>query len=101
MSKVHKPAMMRSEDRRLGARFRPRFRIRTWCRIKTDSATTARSPPGWASRIIVTITCKTSAKMSRITPDVTRMKAREFRALVEFAQDTRARREEVTNTGEQ
>src|SRR5947207_1728849 len=26
---VHKPAMMRSEDRRLEARFRPRFRIRT------------------------------------------------------------------------
>src|SRR5947199_10754016 len=44
--KVHKPAMMRSEARRFGDRFRPRFRIRTWCRIKTDSATTERSPPG-------------------------------------------------------
>ena len=46
INRVHKPAMMRSEDRRLGARFRPRFRIRTWCRIKTDSATTDRSPRG-------------------------------------------------------
>src|SRR5215471_4565272 len=28
MSRVHKPAMIRSETRRLGARFRPRFRMR-------------------------------------------------------------------------
>src|SRR5262245_46529110 len=34
ISRVHKPAMIRSEARRLGARFRPRFRIRTWCRIQ-------------------------------------------------------------------
>src|SRR5262245_31308067 len=29
MPEVHKPAMMRSEDRRLGSPFGPRFRIRT------------------------------------------------------------------------
>ncbi len=45
INKVRKPEMMRSEDRRLGARFRPLFTIRTWCLIKTDSATTERRPP--------------------------------------------------------
>jgi hypothetical protein len=29
-AKCTEPAMMRSEDRRLGTRFRPRLRIRTW-----------------------------------------------------------------------
>jgi hypothetical protein len=66
ISKVHKPAMMRSEVARLGARFRLRFRIRSWCRIKTDSATMERSPPGRPSRVIMTMACRKSVRMSRI-----------------------------------
>src|SRR5215471_3497807 len=58
--------MIRSEARRLGARFRPRFRIRTCCRIKTDSATTERRPPGRASRMMMTMACRNRLKMSRI-----------------------------------
>src|SRR5262245_18264136 len=58
--------MMRSESRRFGARFRPRFRIRTWCRIKMDSATTERSPPGRPSRIMMTMACRKRVKMSRM-----------------------------------
>lgn len=30
-----------------------RFRIRSWCRISTDSATTQRIPPGVASRMMM------------------------------------------------
>jgi hypothetical protein len=47
---VHKPAIIRSVARRLGARLRPRLRISSCCRSSTDSATTDRSPVGLASR---------------------------------------------------
>src|SRR5207302_10988351 len=45
-NRVHKPEMIRSAGRRLGARLRPRLRISSWCRTSADSATTERSPPG-------------------------------------------------------
>jgi hypothetical protein len=48
------------------ARFRPRFRIRTWCRSKTDSATTERSPPCRASRMMMTMACRKRVKRSRM-----------------------------------
>ena len=50
MNRVHKPVMIRSPARRLGARLRPRFQISRRCRTSTDSAITLRSPPGLASR---------------------------------------------------
>src|SRR5262245_50862655 len=73
--------MMRSEDRRLAARFRPRFKMRTWCRIKTDSATTERRPPGRQSWIMTTMACRKRVKMSRILRMVSDAKAEEFTAL--------------------
>src|SRR5215471_10017335 len=79
---------MRSETRRLGARFRPRFKMRTWCRIKTDSATTDRSPPCRASRIMMTIRCRKRMRMWRMPGMVSNLKTQEFRALAEFATDT-------------
>src|SRR5437879_6484955 len=44
MRSAHKPATMRSETRRFGERFRGRFRIRSCCLRRTDSATTERAP---------------------------------------------------------
>src|SRR5215831_9271707 len=88
MSRVHKPATMRSEDRRLGARFRPRFRIRSCCRIKTDSATTQRRPPGLPSRMMVTIAYRKRVKMSRMRGWYQTEQAQEFRMLAEFAYHT-------------
>jgi hypothetical protein len=43
---VHTPATRRSASRRLGARRRERLRISSCCLTRTDSATTARAPPG-------------------------------------------------------
>jgi hypothetical protein len=40
-----RPPTTRSAERRVGDRFRDRFRIRSWCLTSTDSATTARVPP--------------------------------------------------------
>src|SRR5262249_37196441 len=88
MSRVHKPATMRSEDRRLGARFRPRFRIRSCCRIKTDSVTTQRRPPGLPSRMMVTIACRKRVTMSRMRGWYQTEQAQEFRMLAEFAYHT-------------
>src|SRR6266571_9463096 len=48
--RAHKPAMRRSETRRLGDRCRERLRIRSCCLTRTDSATTERKPPGPRSR---------------------------------------------------
>ncbi len=53
MKSVHRPAMTRSIGRRLGARSWPRFRITNWCFTSSDSATTARAPPGRISLAIV------------------------------------------------
>jgi len=57
----HNPAVRRSRMWRFGARRRERLRINNWCLASTDSATTARTPPGrtslkavvirWTSRI--------------------------------------------------
>ena len=58
----------------LTARFQSRLRIRTWCRIKTDSATTERSPPGRASRKRMTITYRKRANMSRMSRIVSELK---------------------------
>ena len=55
MKRAHKPATRRSELRRLGDRCRKRWRIRSCCLTRTDSATTERMPPGPASRARVTI----------------------------------------------
>src|SRR5215471_20955791 len=87
--RIHKPAIMRSKDRRLGARLRPRFRMRAWCRIKTDSATTARTPPGCALRMMVTIACRKRVKMSRMVGMVSNSRSQESNGLVEFAYDRR------------
>ena len=51
---AHRPAMMRSAARSLGARFRLRFKISSSCRTSTHSAITPRNPPGFASLITVT-----------------------------------------------
>ena len=55
MKRAPKPATRRSEVRRLGDRCRKRWRIRSCCLTRTDSATTERMPPGPASRARVTI----------------------------------------------
>lgn len=54
MKRAQKPTMIRSSERRFGARFRLRLRIWSWCLIRIDSATTDRMPPGRVSRAIVT-----------------------------------------------
>ena len=54
MKRAEKPTMIRSSERRFGARFRFRLRIWSWCLIRIDSATTDRMPPGRVSRAIVT-----------------------------------------------
>src|SRR5882724_9404175 len=54
--RAHKPAMRRSETRRLGDRCRERLRIRSCCLTRTDSATTERTPPGPKSRATVAMT---------------------------------------------
>ena len=82
---VHKPAMMRSGVRRLGARFRPRFRISTWCRNNTDSTITERSPAGRPSRTMITMACSKRMKMSRMLKMVSDRRSSRFRALAEFA----------------
>src|SRR6516225_7842063 len=47
--------MKRCPAHRLGARLRPRLRMRSCCSTSSDSATTERRPPGRASRMTVTI----------------------------------------------
>ena len=66
MISAHTPATMRSARRRLGARRRERFRISNWCLTKTDSATTARAPPGPASRATVARRWRNRTTKSRI-----------------------------------
>src|SRR5262249_40995592 len=73
ISSVHKPTII-SEARRLGARFRPRFRIKIWCRIKTDSATTERSPPGRRSRMTVDDGMQKKSENVAHAPDGIRVK---------------------------
>ena len=55
MNRAQTPATIRSDALRFGTRFRDRFRICTWCLIKTDSAITERRPPGPRSRASVAI----------------------------------------------
>jgi hypothetical protein len=55
MKSTHRLAIIRSAELKFGARLRPRFRSRSWCRTSTDSATTLRNPPGFATRTTVTI----------------------------------------------
>jgi hypothetical protein len=50
----------------LGERYREKFRIRSCCLTRTDSATTERAPPGPASRAIVMRWMKSTAR-SRMT----------------------------------
>ena len=45
-----KPARIRSHADRLGDRWRERFRSRSWCFRRSDSATTERTPPGPSRR---------------------------------------------------
>jgi len=67
MNRVHNPATKRSDARRLGALCRERFRIRSCCLTRTDSATTARLPPGPKSRESVTMTWTRRMTRSRIS----------------------------------
>src|SRR5712691_6938953 len=53
--------------RRLGARFRERLRISNWCLTSMDSATTARAPPGPASRATVTRRWRNRTARSRMS----------------------------------
>jgi hypothetical protein len=53
MNSAHMPATMRSAQWRLGERFRDRLKISSCCLTSRDSATTARAPPGPASRATV------------------------------------------------
>src|SRR4051794_33031466 len=53
MKSAHRPATTRSAGGRLGDRFRDRLRINNCCLTSTDSATTARAPPGPARRATV------------------------------------------------
>ena len=55
MKSEHTPARSRSDARRFGARCRERFRIRSWCLTRSDSAITERAPPGPISRAVVVI----------------------------------------------
>jgi hypothetical protein len=55
----------RSAERRFGDRFRDRFRISSWCLTSIDSATTARAPPGPASRAMVVSRCRNRMAKSR------------------------------------
>lgn len=50
---------------RFGERCRDRFRISSWCLTSTDSATTARVPPGPASRAMVVSRCRSRMAKSR------------------------------------
>jgi hypothetical protein len=59
-------ATTRSARRRLGARRLERLRISSCCLTSTDSATTARTPPGPASRATVAKRWRTRAAKSRI-----------------------------------
>jgi hypothetical protein len=71
MSSVHTPATRRSARRRLGDRFRERLRISSWCLTRTDSATTARAPPGPVSRATVANRWRNRTARSRMAPIVT------------------------------
>ena len=51
---------------KIGARWRVRFRIRSWCFIRTDSAMTERTPPGRAIRNSGTVTWTSSTMRSRM-----------------------------------
>src|SRR5262245_38307553 len=53
--------------------------------IKTDSATTERSPPGRESRMMMTMACSRRVKMSRIVRMVSNRKRSRIQALAEFA----------------
>jgi hypothetical protein len=66
-SRAHNPVISRSATRRLGERCRERFRIRSCCLTRTDSATTERAPPGPASRAIVVMRWMKSTARSRMT----------------------------------
>ena len=44
------PARIRSHAQRLGNRWRGRFRSRSWCLKRSDSATMERTPPGTSRR---------------------------------------------------
>jgi hypothetical protein len=67
MNKEHNPTTKRSHARRFGARFRERFRIRSCCLTRIDSATTDRIPPGLQSRESVTMTWMKRMTRSRIS----------------------------------
>src|SRR5438309_9022252 len=45
-----RPARVRSDTDRFGDRRRERFRIRSWCLRRSDSATMERAPPGPSRR---------------------------------------------------
>src|SRR4030095_1614639 len=66
-SRAHNPVISLSATRRLGERCRERFRIRSCCLTRTDSATTERAPPGPASRAIVVMRWMKSTARSRMT----------------------------------
>src|SRR6516164_2047815 len=72
MKSVHTPAMKRSAACKLGARLRPRFRMSSCCRTSTDSASTLRGPPGFASRKTVTMKWTTRTRKSLISGNRTR-----------------------------
>ena len=65
ISSAHAPANTRSRNRRRGDRFLERLRINNCCFRSSDSATTARTPPGLASRATVASTCTRRTASSR------------------------------------
>src|SRR5437667_12205867 len=68
MKTAHRPATTRSAGRRFGDRVRERLRISSWCLTSTDSATTARAPPGPASRATVARRWRNRTARSRMSP---------------------------------
>jgi hypothetical protein len=65
-SSVQNPRITRSHPVRFGLRPCERFMISNWCLTASDSAATARTPPGRASRARVTNTCEISMNSNLI-----------------------------------
>jgi len=66
-----RPARVRSVMDRFGDRRRERFRIRSWCLRRSDSATMERAPPGPSKRAKVAMKWMKRTTRSRISRIVT------------------------------
>src|SRR4029450_13010459 len=70
----------------IGDRFRERLRISSWCLASTDSATTARAPPGPASRATGASRCRNRTARSRTAGSYQdRDRGKECPRILEFA----------------